>query len=91
VRETPDGLSLKILFQTSTNSVRQKTQALVQQWWKEIGVETELKNVEAAVYFGADPASPDTIQKFYADVEMYTNGNDNPDPQAYLGRYALYR
>jgi peptide/nickel transport system substrate-binding protein len=88
VRETPDGLPLKILFQTSTNSVRQKTQALVQQWWKEIGVETELKNVEAAVYFGADPASPDTIQKFYADVEMYTNGNDNPDPQAYLGRYA---
>lgn len=88
VRETLDGVPLKILYQTSTNSVRQKTQALVQQWWKQIGVETELKNVEAAVYFGADPASPDTIQKFYADVEMYTNGGDNPDPQAYLGRYA---
>ena len=60
IRETKDGRRLKILYQTSTNSVRQKTQALVQQWWQEIGVDTELKNVDAAVFFGGDPASPDT-------------------------------
>lgn len=87
IRETPDGLPLKVLYQTSTNSVRQKTQALIQQWWKEIGVETELKNVEAAVFFGGDPASPDTYQKFYTDVEMYTNGPDNPDPQQYMANW----
>jgi peptide/nickel transport system substrate-binding protein len=84
IRETPDGLPLKVLYQTSTNSVRQKTQALVQQWWKEIGVEAELKNVEAAVYFGGDPASPDTLGKFYADVQMFTNGPEGLDPQTYL-------
>ncbi len=87
VRETPDGQPLKILYQTSTNSVRQKTQALIQQWWKEIGVETELKNVEAAVFFGGDPASPDTLNKFYTDVQMFTNGPDNPDPQQYLSNW----
>jgi peptide/nickel transport system substrate-binding protein len=79
-----DGVEMRILYQTSTNSVRQKTQALVQQWWKEIGVETELKNVDAAVYFGGDPASPDTLKKFYTDVQMFTNGPDNPDPQQYM-------
>lgn len=85
IREMADGTPLKVLYQTSTNSVRQKTQALVQQWFKEIGIETELKNVDAAVYFGTDPASPDTIGKFYADLEMYTGTPENPDPEGYLG------
>jgi peptide/nickel transport system substrate-binding protein len=84
VRETPDGQPMNLLFQTSTNSVRQKTQALIQQWWQQIGIQTELKNVEAAVYFGGDPASPDTLGKFYADVQMFTNGPEGLDPQTYL-------
>ena len=82
-----DGVELRVLYQTSTNSVRQKTQALVQQWWKEIGVEAELKNVEAAVYFGGDPASPDTFGKFFADVEMFTSTMDNPDPEELMNDY----
>lgn len=69
-----DGVPLQIRYQTSTNSVRQKTQALIKQWWSEIGVETELINHDAGVYFGGDPNSPDTYGKFYADVEMYTDG-----------------
>jgi peptide/nickel transport system substrate-binding protein len=53
--------------------VRQDFQALIKQWWEEIGVETELRNLDASVFFGGDPGSPDTFQKFYADVEMYAN------------------
>ena len=67
-----DGVRLSILYQTSTNSVRQGTQALIKQMWEQIGMETELRNVDAAVFFGGDPASPDTYMKFYADIEMYT-------------------
>ena len=78
-----EGVPLKILYQTSTNAVRQKTQALIKQWWAEIGVDTELKNIDAAVYFGGDPNSPDTYGKFYADVEMYTDGPPI-DPQLHL-------
>ncbi len=85
-----DGVEMRVLFQTSTNSVRQKTQALVQQWWQEIGVATELKNVEAAVYFGGDPASPDTYGKFWADVEMFTATMENPDPEELLNDYLCY-
>jgi peptide/nickel transport system substrate-binding protein len=79
-----DGVPLRILYQTSTNPVRQKTQALVKQWWSEIGVETELKNIDAAVFFGGDVSSPDILGKFYADVQMFTNGPDSTDPQNYL-------
>ncbi len=84
---TKDGMRLHLLYQTSTNAVRQDFQALIKQWWQEIGVETELKNIDASVYFGGDPGSPDTFQKFYADVEMYANNFDGTDPEPYLAQY----
>ncbi|MBT6298839.1 MAG: peptide ABC transporter substrate-binding protein, partial [Rhodobacteraceae bacterium] len=49
-----DGVRLSILYQTSTNAVRQDFQALIKQWWGEIGVETELRNLNASVFFGGD-------------------------------------
>ncbi|MFA8443837.1 peptide ABC transporter substrate-binding protein [Yoonia sp.] len=82
-----DGVELEILFQTSTNAVRQDFQALIKEWWSEIGVETELRNIDSSVFFGGDPGSPDTFEKFYADVEMYANNFDGTDPQAYLAAY----
>ena len=82
-----DGVRLSILYQTSTNSVRQGTQALIKQMWEQIGVETELRNIDAAVFFGGDPASPDTYAKFYADIEMYTNTFDGTDPERYMANW----
>ena len=67
--------------------MRQDFQALIKDWWEQIGVETELRNLDASVFFGGDPGSPDTFQKFYADVEMYANNFDGTDPQAYLAAY----
>jgi peptide/nickel transport system substrate-binding protein len=85
VRETPDGVKMSILYQTSTNAVRQDFQALIKEWWSQIGIETELRNISASVFFGGDAGSPDTFQKFFADVEMYANTFNGTDPQAYLG------
>ncbi|WP_227270352.1 peptide ABC transporter substrate-binding protein [Roseobacter weihaiensis] len=82
-----DGIELSVLFQTSTNAVRQDTQALIKDWWSQIGVETELRNVDASVFFGGDPGSPDTFQKFYADIEMYTNNFAGVDPEAYMANW----
>ncbi|WP_045389069.1 peptide ABC transporter substrate-binding protein [Falsirhodobacter sp. alg1] len=86
VREK-DGMRLSLLFQTSTNAVRQDFQSIIKQWWQEIGVETELKNVDGSVFFGSDPGSPDTMHKFYADVEMYANTFPGTDPEQYLAQY----
>ena len=86
VREK-DGMKLSLLYQTSTNAVRQDFQALIKDWWEQIGVETELRNLDGSVFFGGDPGSPDTFQKFYADVEMYANTFNGTDPQQYLAAY----
>ena len=82
-----DGIRLSVLYQTSTNTVRQGTQALVKQMWAEIGIETELRNIDASVFFGGDQSSPDTFQKFFADVEMFTNTFDGTDPESYMGSW----
>jgi peptide/nickel transport system substrate-binding protein len=82
-----DGKPLKILYQTSTNPVRQDFQAVIKDWWTELGVDVELKNIDASVFFGGDAGSPDTFQKFYADVQMFANNFDGTDPEPYLAQY----
>ena len=82
-----DGVRISILYQTSTNSVRQATQAFIKEMWKQIGVETELRNISASVFFGGDVGSPDTYQKFYADIEMYTNTFSGTDPETYMSNW----
>jgi peptide/nickel transport system substrate-binding protein len=82
-----DDVRLSILYQTSTNSVRQGTQALIKQMWQAIGVETELKNISASVFFGGDQSSPDTFQKHFSDIEMYTNNFNGTDPENYMLRW----
>lgn len=82
-----DGKKLSILYQTTVNPIRQDFQALIKDWWTELGVEVELKAIDPGVFFGGDAGSPDTFQKFYADVEMYANNSESPDPESYLGQY----
>ena len=80
-----DGVPLRINYQTSANVVREGTQALIRDWWRQIGVETELVQHEAGVFFGGDPVADKeaSLRRFFADVQMYTDGSDI-DPQQYL-------
>lgn len=68
-----DGHRMKVLFQTSANQVRQKTQAIVKRALEQIGIEVELKAVPSNVYFASDPGNPDTYSHFYADLQMAAN------------------
>ncbi len=80
-----NGIPLRIIYQTSTNAIRQSTQALIQDWWSRIGIDTELIDHDASVYFGGDPVEDKeaSLRRFFADVQMYANGPDI-DPQQYL-------
>lgn len=82
-----DGVRLSMLFQTSTNPVRQDFQALLKEWWEEIGFEVELRNIDAGVFFGNDISSPDTYGKFYADLQMFTSSASGTDIESYLARW----
>jgi peptide/nickel transport system substrate-binding protein len=82
-----DGQEMEIVFQSSVNPVRQKTQEIVKQSFEEIGVGVEIKSIDASVYFSGDPASRETLERFQADIQMFTTGNTNPDPGSYMKTY----
>ena len=85
-----DGKKLKLVFQTSTNAPRQKTQAIVKQACQKAGIDMELKSVTPSVYFSSDVANPDTASKFYSDVQMYTNTMTQPDPDALMRQFVSW-
>ncbi len=82
-----DGRPLRLLFQTSINSTRQKTQAIIKQAAAKAGIDIEIKAVQGAVFFSTDVANTDTYGKFYADMQMYTNSLGRPDPQGFLRQF----
>jgi peptide/nickel transport system substrate-binding protein len=82
-----DGKKLKYVYQTSINQPRQKTQAIVKQACQKAGIEIEVKAVTASVFFSSDVANPDTYPHFYADLQMYTNGPQQPDPEVFLRQF----
>ncbi len=80
-----NGVPLRITYQTSVNSIRQETQARIRDWWRQIGIETELVQHDASVFFGGDPVADKdaSYRRFFADVQMYASSSDI-DPQQYL-------
>jgi peptide/nickel transport system substrate-binding protein len=82
-----NGVEMEVLFQTSVNPVRQKTQEIVKQALISLGVGVELKSIDASVFFSGDPGNTDTVERFYADLQMFTTGNTNPDPSGYFKFY----
>jgi peptide/nickel transport system substrate-binding protein len=82
-----DGKKLKFVYQTSINTPRQKTQAIVKQACQKAGIEVELKSVVGSVYFSSDAANPDTAAKFYCDIQMYTQNMTQPDPETFMRQF----
>ncbi len=92
-KKGPDGIrakgnvKLKFVYQTSVSGPRQKCQAIIKDACTKAGIDLELKSVVAAVFFGSDAANPDTYQKFWADMEMFTTTMTQPDPQFFMEQF----
>jgi peptide/nickel transport system substrate-binding protein len=85
-----DGKRLKLVYQTSINSLRQKTQAIVKQSCAKAGIEIEIKSVVASVFFSSDPANPDTNSHFYSDIQMYAIVMTAPDPRLFMRTFTSW-
>src|SRR5215510_14914648 len=84
-----DGKKLKLVYQTSINTPRQKNQSIVKQACQKAGIDIDLKSVTASVFFSSDVANPDTYSKFYCDLQMYNN-NAQPDPEIFLRQFCSW-
>ncbi len=86
IRVTPAGVRMKVLFATSVNSLRQKEQAIIKDGWQKLGIDTELKAIDANAYF-ATATNPDAVIRFQADVVMLTVPFTSPFPAALMKRF----
>ena len=82
-----DGVEMKMVFKTSVNPTRQKTQEIIKQSLTQLGIEVELKSIDPSVLFSGEPGNTDTTARFYADLQMFTTGNASPDPETYMKTY----
>jgi peptide/nickel transport system substrate-binding protein len=74
------GIKLNILFGTTVNALRQKTQDILKKNWEAVGFKVELRSVSAGVFF---TNAADGANRFYYDVSMFTNGS-TPDIGSYM-------
>jgi peptide/nickel transport system substrate-binding protein len=84
------GVKLKMVYQTSINAPRQKTQQVVKQAAAKAGIDMELKSVTASVYFASDPGNLDTYPHFSTDIQMYTTTMTQPDPELFMIQFASW-
>jgi peptide/nickel transport system substrate-binding protein len=85
-----DGRALRLLFQTTINAPRQKTQAIVKQAAAKAGIAIEIKAVAPAVFFSSDPANSDTQSRFVADMQMATYSMEQPDPARFMQQFVSW-
>jgi len=85
-----NGTRLSMLFQTSINAPRQRTQAIVKQAAAKVGIAIELKSIVPAVYFSADPGNADTVAHFSADLQLYSFNSGAPDPQRFMDPFVSW-
>jgi peptide/nickel transport system substrate-binding protein len=78
------GVRLEVVYQTSTNAVRQKTQDILKADLERIGFKVTLRNSPASTFF--TNTSPDGANKFYADLEEFASSQE-PDPLSTLNGY----
>jgi peptide/nickel transport system substrate-binding protein len=82
-----DGVKLHVVYQTSINAPRQKTQEIVKQACQKASISVDIKTVTASVYFSSDVANPDTYTHFYCDIQMFTTTMTQPDPGLFLRQF----
>ena len=85
-----DGKALKLVFQTSINAPRQKTQQIFKQACQKAGIDLELKTITPSVFFSSDAANNDIYPKFYCDLQMLQFTLTEPDPARFMDRYCSW-
>jgi peptide/nickel transport system substrate-binding protein len=83
-QRSKDGVKLEIDYVTTTNDVRQKTQAVLKKSWEELGFKVNLKAIEGSVFFDGSTGNDQNFTHFYSDIQMYTDGATSTFPINYM-------
>lgn len=79
-----NGIELKLVYATSVNQVRQKTQAVVKKNLEAIGFAVNLQQIDAGIYFDSAAGNEQNINHMYWDIQMYQQVPNSPRPLAFM-------
>jgi peptide/nickel transport system substrate-binding protein len=82
-----DGVELRIVYATSVNAVRQKTQAVIKSNLESIGIAVQLEQVDAGIYFDGAEGTEQNINHFYWDANMFQSVPNSPRPIAFVEQW----
>lgn len=84
------GVRMHVVVSTTVNAVREKEEQVIQQAFRVAGIEMEIKNADASVFFGkAD--NPDASARFEKDLQLFSGPPGYPDAQAYFEAWTTAR
>lgn len=85
-----DGKKMKVVFQAAVGAIVQATQQVVKKNLEAIGVEVELKIVDAAIMFSPGISNPDSAFRFNADLQTFSV-RSAIDPSSYMESWTCSR
>lgn len=84
---TRDGQEFVLTYATTVNSVRQKTQAIVQANLADIGVQVQLEQVDAGQFFDGSAGNTQSITHFPWDLQQYARNITSARPIRFLNAW----
>ncbi len=82
-----DGVELRMTYATSVNQVRQKTQQVVKAAFEQLGVQTNLEQVDSGVFFDSSAGNEQNTNHFYWDLSMWSSGPASPIPPRFMSKW----
>ncbi len=82
-----DGVELALEIMASVNPVRQKTQAILQQNLKEIGIRIDIPQVDSTVFFDSTAGNDQSLYKMYFDIGLWSSGPNTKIPVTWMSNW----
>ena len=82
-----DGVELAFTLYSSVSSVRQKTQAIIQESFGRIGVQLAIESIDATIFFDSAAGNNQNFYHMYWDADLWTNGPYSPIPVSWMNRW----
>jgi len=83
-----NGVKMNMTFRSSVVPQRDKEAQVIKQSLKELGINLDIKSVDASVFFGR-PDNPDSATRFTVDINMLATGSSKPDPQSFFEAFTI--
>ncbi len=82
------GVKMNMTARSSITNQRDKELQVLKQSLKELGINLDLRSVDASVYFGK-PDNTDSAIRFTTDINLLATGSSKPDPQTFFEGFTI--